>query len=203
MPERFMKTAFFRFYEELNDFLPEDRRKRDFSLNFDGRPTVKHLIESIGVPHTEIDLILVNGVSVDFKHHVSDQDRVAVYPVFESFDISPLVRLRPYPLRKPVFILDVHLGKLARKLRLLGFDTLYRNDYEDSEIVAIAVAAHRIVLTRRYPTVKSRQVDPWVLGAIDESGRTANGGASAFRFVFADSGVPAVRQMQRNHSRHH
>jgi hypothetical protein len=102
-----MKTAFFRFYEELNDFLPKRKRKRTFSITFDGRPSVKHVIESIGVPHTEIDLILVNSVSVDFKHFLTDQDRVSVYPVFESLDISPVVRLRPAPLRKTAFILDV------------------------------------------------------------------------------------------------
>jgi hypothetical protein len=153
-----MRTAFFRFYEELNDFLPRGRRKRTFPAGFEGRPTVKHVIECLGVPHTEIDLILVNGTSVDFKHYLVDGDRVAVFPVFESLDITPLVRLRPAPLRKSAFILDVHLGKLARMLRLLGFDTLYRNDYEDPEIVRIAAAEHRIVLTRDVQLLKANDV---------------------------------------------
>jgi uncharacterized protein len=153
-----MKTAFFRFYEELNDFLPRRRRKRTFPARFEGRPSVKHVIECLGVPHTEIDLILVNGDSVDFKHYLEDQDRVAVYPVFESLDITPLVRLRPAPLRQSAFILDVHLGKLARMLRLLGFDTLYRNDYEDPEIVRIAAAERRIILTRDVQLMKANEV---------------------------------------------
>lgn len=153
-----MKTAFFRFYEELNDFLPRRRRKRTFSARFEGRPAVKHIIECLGVPHTEIDLILVNGDSVDFKHPLKDRDRVAVFPMFEALDISPLVRLRPAPLRKSAFILDVHLGKLARMLRLLGFDTLYRNDYEDAQIVRIAAAEHRIVLTRDVQLLKANDV---------------------------------------------
>jgi uncharacterized protein with PIN domain len=71
-----------------------------------------------------------------------------VYPVFESLDISPITRLRPKPLRKIRFILDVHLGKLARYLRFLGFDTLYRNDYEDDELAHISAENKRILLTR-------------------------------------------------------
>lgn len=152
------KTAIFRFYEELNDFLPPRKRKCDFPCRFNGRPSVKHVVEAIGVPHTEIDLILVNGLSVGFGHRLNDQDRVSVYPVFENFDISPLVRLRPSPLRKPAFILDVHLGKLSRMLRLLGFDTQYQNDYEDAEIVRIAACEHRIVLTRDRPLLMARAV---------------------------------------------
>lgn len=165
-----MKNAFFRFYAELNDFLPERRRAREFSYEFDHRPTVKHVIESIGVPHTEIDLILVNGISVDFGHYLADQDRVSVYPVFERFDIFPILRLRPKPLRKSVFILDVHLGKLARMLRLLGFDALYRNDYEDTEIVRIGGLGPRIVLTRDRQLLKAKAVTHgyWVRSLVPE-----------------------------------
>ena len=64
------KHAEFRFYEELNDFLPADKRKTAFDRAFDGAPSVKDTVEAIGVPHTEIDLILVNGVSVGFDHHL-------------------------------------------------------------------------------------------------------------------------------------
>ncbi len=140
--------AQFRFYEELNDFLPDSRRKKAFSHRFRGRPSVKHAIEAIGVPHPEVDLILVNGRAVDFTHRLSDGDVVSVYPVFETLDISPVVRLRPTPLRRSRFVADVHLGKLARILRLLGFDTLYQNDFDDPEIVRIAAAEDRIILTR-------------------------------------------------------
>jgi uncharacterized protein with PIN domain len=143
-----MSTAFFRFYEELNDFLPPARRKRTVSYAFRGSPSVKHAIEALGVPHPEVDLVLANGTSVDFGYRVCPGDRVSVYPVFESLDISPLVRLRPEPLRRSRFILDVHLGKLARMMRLLGFDSLYRNDYPDPEIVHIAAKERRIILTR-------------------------------------------------------
>ena len=109
--------ATFRFYEELNDFLPVERRKRDFAVEVDSARSVKDAIESVGVPHTEVDLILVDGRSVDFAHVLRGGERVAVYPMFERLDISPLVRLRPRALRDPAFAADVHLGKLARQDR--------------------------------------------------------------------------------------
>lgn len=141
-------AATFRFYEELNDFLPPRQRRSDRLYRFDGHPSVKNAIESQGIPHTEVDLILVDGQSVDFDYHLRDGDRVAVYPTFERFDITPLVRLRERPLRNTRFVVDVNLGKLARRLRMLGFDTLYRNDYGDAQIAEIAAREHRIVLTR-------------------------------------------------------
>ena len=137
-----------RFYEELNDFLAPNLRKVDFTHEFDRRTSVKDMIESFGVPHTEVEVILVNGHSVDFSCIVQDGDRISVYPVFESLDVSPLIRLRPKPLRTPAFILDANLGRLARYLRLLGFDSLYRNDYEDDTVANISSEQHRTVLTR-------------------------------------------------------
>ncbi|MGR9114674.1 MAG: Mut7-C RNAse domain-containing protein [Gammaproteobacteria bacterium] len=143
-----MRTLYLRFYEELNDFLPPDRYKTGFSYTIDRNASVKDVIESLGVPHTEVELILVNGASVDFSYLVQHNDRISVYPVFESLDISPLLRLRDKPLRTPRFVLDSNLGRLARYLRLLGFDCLYRNDYNDSEVAEIASRQQRIVLTR-------------------------------------------------------
>src|SRR3974377_2374338 len=108
-----MPSVGMRFYEELNDFLPLDRRKIAFTQAFRGRLSVKDLVESLGVPHTEIDLILVNGRSVDFSYLVHDGDRIAVYPVFEALDISPVLRLRPKPFRVKRFVADLNLGKLV------------------------------------------------------------------------------------------
>lgn len=147
----------FRFYEELNDFLPAERRKLEFSVPY-YRASVKDMIESLGVPHTEVDLILVNGESVDFTCLVHAGDRVSVYPEFESFDISGLARLRPDPLRQPRFVLDAHLGKLARSLRLLGFDTLYSNVYTDAELEEISAAGKRTLLTRDRGLLKRSRV---------------------------------------------
>jgi len=151
-----MPTAEFRFYEELNDHLPASRRKRSFIHTFDGTPAVKDVIEALGVPHTEIDLILVNGRSVRFSQRLRGGERVAVYPMFERFDIQPLYRLRPRPLRRTRFVADVHLGRLARYLRLLGFDTRYSPDLDDPTLVAISVRERRILLTRDVGLLKHR-----------------------------------------------
>ncbi len=153
-----MKSVTLRFYEELNDFLPGGKKKHLFSVAYKGRQTVKDIIESQGVPHIEVDLVLVNGKHVDFGYLVQHEDKISVYPVFESFNISSVSKLRNKPLRKTAFILDVHLGRLKNYLRLLGFDTLYKNDYEDAEIVEISNAEHRIILTRDVGILKRNEV---------------------------------------------
>ncbi len=145
---RTYRKAEFRFYEELGDFLPLSLRKRSFVHRFVGHPSIKDRVEAIGVPHTEVDLLLVNGVSVDFSYKMRGGERVAVYPMFESLDISPLIRLRAKPLRVTRFVVDVHLGRLAGYLRLLGFDTRYHNKLMDAEIVGISLSQRRIALTR-------------------------------------------------------
>jgi uncharacterized protein with PIN domain len=152
------REAEFRFYEELNDFLPPERRKRAFRQQFQGTPAVLDLIQAIGVPHMAVDLVLVDGRSVGFGTRLHGGERVAVYPVFERLDISPLVHLRPRPLRRTRFALDVHLGRLARDLRLLGFDSTYRRDWEDSELIGHALDEGRIILTRDVGLLKHRRV---------------------------------------------
>ena len=137
-----------RFYEELNDFLKKEYKKIDIDFVFEGRRSAKDLIESFGVPHVEVDLILVNGTSVDFSYIVEDGDRISVYPVFESLSISAVTRLRPVPLRNPRFILDVHLQKLARRLRLLGFDVDYLPVRDDAELSEVSDRENRILLSR-------------------------------------------------------
>lgn len=136
-----------RFYEELNDFLPPGSRRLDLKHVIKQNDSVKDLVESLGVPHTEVDLILVNGASVNFNYIVQEGDRISVYPVFESLDISPLVHLRPAPLRVTRFVLDTHLGRLAAYLRMMGFNTLYRNDYDDATLAGISAEEKRILLT--------------------------------------------------------
>lgn len=153
-----IKKASFRFYEELNDFLPQNRRKKRFVHNFIDRTSVKDMIESLGIPHTEVDLILVNGASVDFSYLVKDGDDISVYPVFESLDITNTQHLRPKPLRNPKFVLDVHLGTLAKYMRMLGFDTLYKNNYNDEEIVDISLREKRTILTRDRGLLKRADV---------------------------------------------
>ena len=151
--------AEFRFYEELNDFLPEERRKRAFPIEIDRARSVKDAIESAGVPHTGVDLIVVDGVSVDFAHVLRGGERVAVYPMFERLDITPVLRLRPLPLREPRFVADAHLGKLARHLRMAGFDTLWTNHWDDDEIVRIAAVQKRTILTRDKGMLRRGEVE--------------------------------------------
>jgi hypothetical protein len=147
-----------RFYAELNDFLPGEKRQREIVHSFVGTPSVKDTIEAIGIPHTEVDVILVDGVSVEFSHRLHGGERVAVYPVFERYDVSPVTRLRPAPLRETRFVADVHLGALARKLRLLGFDTIWERDLDDATIIAVAERERRIILTRDKGILKNGRV---------------------------------------------
>lgn len=137
-----------RFYGELNDFLSPVRRGRALIRGLVTPTTVKDLVESFGIPHTEVDVILVDGESVSFDRRVSGGERVAVYPVFESFDVRPLTRLRPQPLRETRFVADGHLGRLARYLRLLGFDTWYESSADDAELARRSRDERRVLLTR-------------------------------------------------------
>jgi len=143
-----VSSCFIRFYAELNDFLPPEKRQTTLKYTFWGQPAVKDIIESFGIPHTEIDLILVNGESTGFYYRVKAGDYISVYPVFESLDIAPIVKVRPSPLREIRFLLDAHLGKLATYLRLAGFDSLYSRSFSDSEIVDLAQKERCIILTR-------------------------------------------------------
>jgi uncharacterized protein len=153
-----MNTAYFRFYEELNDFLPVWRRKTFFQYEFKGTPSVKDAIESMGVPHVEIDLILVNSQSVGFTYRLKDKDSISVYPVFESFDIASVTHLKERPLRDLKFIADVHLGKLAKYLRLCGFDTFYKDNLDDNEIIELSVSTNRAILTRDKEMLKNNKI---------------------------------------------
>jgi len=147
-----------RFYAELNDFLRPLDRGRPLVAEIASGTSVKDLVESLGVPHTEIDVILVNGISVDFAQQLADGDRVSVYPTFQSIDVTPITHLRPNALRTPRFVLDVHLGRLARRLRLLGFDVLWRNDVSDAELARLSAQQRRILLTRDRGLLKRREV---------------------------------------------
>jgi hypothetical protein len=153
-----MSLAWFRFYEELNEFLPPEKRKQQFSYSFKGTPSVKDAIEALGVPHVEIDLILVNSISVGFTYKLGDGDQVSVYPVFESINMTQLQHLRAVPLRVIRFVLDVHLGKLTKYLRLCGFDSLYRRDFNEVEIIRLSTLEKRTILTRDKELLKNTKI---------------------------------------------
>lgn len=153
-----MMRAWIRFYAELNDFLQPGLRGRGIEFKFYVSPGVRDVIESYGVPHTEVDLVLVNGESVGFEHRVAGGDRISVYPVFEAIDIQPLLKVRPVPLRVTRFLLDTHLGRLAGYLRMAGFDTRYYNHASDEALATEAARERRILLTRDRGLLKRRSV---------------------------------------------
>jgi len=152
------KSFTFRLYAELNDFLPKDNRQKPFRQSFKTPVTVRETIESLGIPLSEVDLILVNGESAPMSHSLKENDNISIYPVFESMDISSKTKVRDKALRETKFILDCHLGKLAKYLRMLGFDTLYSNSFEDDEIIDIADEQHRIILTRDKLLLRSQKI---------------------------------------------
>jgi uncharacterized protein len=137
-----------RFYAQLNELLPRDRRGLAFAHPLRGPTAIKDVIESLGVPHTEVDLILVNGEAVGFRYVLQHGDRASIYPAFRTVDITPLPRTGPDAPEEVRFVLDTHLGRLARYLRLLGYDALYRNDYDDPELARVSRSEDRILLTR-------------------------------------------------------
>ena len=147
-----------RFYEELNDFIPKRFRRKTIHHQLLTPTTVRDVIGSFGIPPTEVDLVLVNGEPAGFDRTLRTGDRMSAYPVFEIIAISSGTLLRDKSLRTSRFILDVHLGKLARLLRMHGFDTLYRNDYDDPELIRIAEAEQRIILTRDVGILKNKLV---------------------------------------------
>ena len=163
--------AYFRFYGSLNDFLPSFRRQQGFIYLVRGNPSIKDTIEALGVPHPEVELILANGQSVNFNYPLKDGDQFSVYPHFTSLSLGSRQLLRP-PLLSYCFVLDVHLGKLATYLRLLGFDTWYRHDCDDEELANISHSEGRILLTRDRGLLKRRIVTYgyWVR-AIDPIGQ--------------------------------
>jgi uncharacterized protein with PIN domain len=153
-----MPTVSFRFYSELNDFLPGGKQGVAFSHATAPDQSIKHLVEALGVPHTEVDLILVNGEPADFDHLPQEGDRVSVYPPFKAIDVTGVTRVRPRPLDEHRFVLDGHLGRLAAYLRMVGLDTLYRNDYRDEELARISQDEGRILLTRDRGLLKRNMV---------------------------------------------
>ena len=153
-----MSKAIFRFYEELNDFLPRHRRKTDFEAEFSGKRSVKDLIEALGVPHTEVDLILANGRSEDFKYIPQDGDRISVYPAFESLNIENVTRLREIPLRRTAFIADINIRDIVKYMRALGFDVYFNPSLSHRDIIEISRKEKRIILTKSKNLLKFSEV---------------------------------------------
>jgi uncharacterized protein with PIN domain len=136
----------FRFYGRLNDFLPASRRGRRFTQPMRSVSSVKDAIEALGIPHPEVDVILINSTAADFSDHVHDGDDVAVYPAFRAIDISSVGRAGADPPHPIGFALDGHLDKLTALLRLAGFDAVVVED--DVDLARCAARDDRVALTR-------------------------------------------------------
>ncbi len=147
-----------RAYAELNDFLAPEQRGLTVRRPFRSHQTVKDVLEAMGIPHTEVDLILVNGDPEKFDYRPTSGDRIAAYPMFEAFDVGPTAKLRPTPLRDPRFVVDVNLGRLARLLRVLGFDVWWSSDADDQSLAEISLEQQRILLTRDRGLLKRRAI---------------------------------------------
>lgn len=148
------ETIVVRCHGALNDFLPRSRRGTPLTLPWSEHETVKHVVEAAGVPHPEVAALLANGIPVDFGYRVAAGDVVDAYPHEGAL---PALPLRP-PLDDLRFVCDVHLGRLAAYLRMLGLDTRYSNDQDDHELAEIAGAEGRVLLTRDVGLLKRSAV---------------------------------------------
>ena len=152
-----MNTAKFRFHDELNDFL-KSHRKNSFDFNFEGNPSVKDIIESFGIPHVEVEVIFANNISVLFDYNLKNGDDISVYPSLKKNNSPDIIRLKEISNGVPIFIVDIQLGKLARYLRMLGFDALYDNKYDSKDIINISIGHDRTILTRNVFLLKNSSV---------------------------------------------
>lgn len=145
-----------RVYAQLNDFLPLERRQRAFQASFKTPTTVQEIILALGIPLAEVNLVLVNNERTPLSHFPKEHDRIAIYPEFALLDIPP--NANKSSISETRFILDAHLGKLAKYLRMLGFDTLYSNHFKDNEIISLAETSHHIILTRDKSLLTSSKI---------------------------------------------
>lgn len=148
----------FEFLGYLVDLLQCPQCKGVVDYEFTGNPSVKDSVEACGIPHTEVDQIVIDGHGVDLNTRLRDGQEIAVGPKNVALSASPTIHLCTAPVEPIRFILDVHLGKLARRLRMLGFDCRYRNDFHDDEIARLACSESRVVLTRDRGLLKRSNV---------------------------------------------
>ena len=151
-------TASFRCFGNLPELLKRRYRDSSIEYRFKAHPGVKDAIESMGIPHTEVDVVFANGRSVDFRYQLQHLDAIDVYPLHCAVPAETMLHLSVSPVEPVSFVIDLHLGKLARRLRLLGFDCLYQNDFSDAEIMQLSFGQQRVILTRDRGILRHRQV---------------------------------------------
>lgn len=152
-----MEMATFRFYGPLNDLLPLPERQTPIEYTFYGKPGIKDAIETLGVPHPLVFMILVHGKRVDFSYHLSHGDSVSVYPPFRNLPVDRELGVIPPYQGEKRFITGDHLGRLARYLRQMGFDTIYHQG-KGRELIKIALQDHRIILSKDKSLLKCKEV---------------------------------------------
>ncbi|MEL7833559.1 Mut7-C RNAse domain-containing protein [Fodinibius sp. N2] len=143
-----MIRATLRFYGDLNDVLFSTFSGPAVHRNLPGPTSAKDLIEGCGVPHTEVDLILANNHPVDFSYLVHEDQQLSIYPFFNHIQIPTNERLQQPTLSHNRFLADTNLGKLARYLRMAGFDTAYSKGQSDREIIGQMLEEKRALLSR-------------------------------------------------------
>lgn len=146
------------FHDDLNYFLPHNRQNSPLPVSFREKRSIKDLIESLGVPHVEVDAILHVGMSVDFSHIIERDDTFHCYPFGADHGNDAVIHLVTPPRDDPRFVCDVHLRQLVRRLRLMGFDTLFEEGMDDEAIAQLAASQNRIVLTRDRGLLRRRIV---------------------------------------------
>lgn len=180
-----MSTAHFAFLGRLNDFLPRDRREQAVRLHFLGRQSIKHLAESLGVPHPEVGAVQVNGHAGALDDITRDGDIIELHPVPDGCPIEPR------------FVLDGHLGRLAAYLRMLGFDCLYQHDYSDEQLARVVQEEERILLTRdRRLLMRKAVIHGYCLRSLEPVEQL---GEMIRRFALASRIVPFHRCLRCNH----
>lgn len=180
-----MSLAYFLFLGRLNDFLPREQREQIIPVSFRERQSVKHLAESLGVPHPEIGPVQVNGQEEPLNIITQDQDHVEIHPTPNG-----------HP-GEPHFILDVHLGRLNAYLRMLGFDCLFHSDYDDTQLAEIAARENRILLTRDRRLLMRKSVAVgYCLRSLDSLEQVTE---VVQRFDLAHRTVPFHRCLRCNH----
>jgi len=191
-----MSSALFRFYGPLNDFLAPAHRQATLVCAFREPASVKDLVESLGVPHPEIDRLAVDGAFVDFNYRVRDTDRIAAYPSTWNPLLGNEGSLSPVPLEHPRFVADVHLGQLAAYLRFAGLDTVYRNEFDDADLAAVSADEDRVLLTRDVGLLKRGSVTRGYFVRATEPGRQLV--EVLRRFDAADAAAPFTRCVRCN-----
>jgi uncharacterized protein len=144
-----------KFYGNLNLFLRGNLRNRPVEFQLDSRRSIKNLIESLGIPHTEVAIIQANGSKIDFDYIVKDSDSITVSPFGFHGENGKISANKPQSIG---FVADTHLGKLTKYLRMLGFDCKYRENISDKEIIDVSIAETRIALTRDKGILMNKQV---------------------------------------------